>query len=135
MLPISGDRPDIPSPDWEGWDEWEFQGAVQGTVPHATLGRTPSPSILRGVGFWLGNRLGILLTSGRERAKGSSLPISGAPGPRNLENQPEHCTRRQEPSAEALCLERGRCKHLAASSRAVPPTPPSLSWLVSAWWH
>lgn len=49
------------------------------------------------------------------REMGSSLPISGeqAPELRELENRV--CIHRQEPSAEAQCLDRGRCEHLAAS--------------------
>lgn len=55
------------------------------------------------------------------------LHLSLGMGPRSLENQTEYCTRRQELSAEALCLDRGMCEHLAASRqggtlpRSYPP--------------
>lgn len=66
------------------------------------------------------------------RVKGSSLPLFGKMGPRKSENCTAvlYCTCRQEPSAKALCLDRGRCEHLAASRQggAPHPTPTSPGW-------
>lgn len=64
------------------------------------------------------------------RVKGSSLPLFGKMGPRKSEKHREYCTCRQEPSAKALCLDRGRCEHLAASRQggAPHPTPTSSGW-------
>lgn len=106
---------------------------VHGSALQAAMGHTFSPSNLHGVGFWLGDQalssLLMCVCAGVESEGVLCLSLEKW-APETRRTAVKHCICRQEPRAEALCLDRGRCEHLAACRKAGAPHPHP-SWLVS----